>query len=355
MPTVLITGLNGFVAVHTALKFLSNGWSVRGTVRSQAKADKVKQLPSLLPYIQQGKVEVVIVADLVEGDFSQALDGVDAVAHVASPINLADGTWADYRDPAVKGTVRLLEQAAKVPSVKAVAQMSSWAAAADISVPFTEQIGKVYTENDWFPLTDEDAEKLVDNHDGVTQALWYCTSKKLAELAAHETRKRTGAAYSVGSVLAPMIFGPALHYGPKATGEELNKADASTSWLYQSVAGGRDGTLPPSSFPSWTSVESVAEALYKIIEKRSNERYLIYEGPFDYQQFANIARKLYPELDKAGVIPLGNPEDCPSEKGTYTLDTTKAERELGIKFDHTKEEMIKQVVDQIVALGAASA
>lgn len=80
MPTVLITGLNGFVAVHTAVRFLKEGWHVRGTIRSQDKAEKVKTLPSLAQGFKDGKVEVVIVKDLIEGDFTEALKGVDAVS-----------------------------------------------------------------------------------------------------------------------------------------------------------------------------------------------------------------------------------------------------------------------------------
>ena len=84
MPTVLITGLNGFVAVHTAVVFLSNGWDVRGTVRSQDKADKVKSLPALKQYVDQGKVSIVIVEDLIKGDFSEALQGVDGASEKAA-------------------------------------------------------------------------------------------------------------------------------------------------------------------------------------------------------------------------------------------------------------------------------
>lgn len=79
MPTVLITGLNGFVAVHTAVKFLNEGWNVRGTIRSPSKAEKVKSLPALEQAFKDGKAEIVIVADLIEGDFTEALQGIDAV------------------------------------------------------------------------------------------------------------------------------------------------------------------------------------------------------------------------------------------------------------------------------------
>lgn len=114
MPTVLISGINGFVAVHTAVQYLENGWHVRGTVRSKAKGDSAIALPCFKQY--QGKIDYVIVEDLIQGDFTEALKGVDAVAHCASPWHFNGKTWAEYRDPAVKGTTNILEQAAKVSS-----------------------------------------------------------------------------------------------------------------------------------------------------------------------------------------------------------------------------------------------
>jgi nucleoside-diphosphate-sugar epimerase len=80
MPTVLITGLNGFVAVHTALVYLSNGFSVNGTFRSQSKADKTLALPVLASYVKEGKIKAFIVEDLIQGDFTKALEGVEIVS-----------------------------------------------------------------------------------------------------------------------------------------------------------------------------------------------------------------------------------------------------------------------------------
>jgi nucleoside-diphosphate-sugar epimerase len=85
MPTVLITGLSGFVAIHTALVYLANGWNIRGTFRSQSKADKTLALPVWGDAVKQGKIETIIVEDLIEGDFSKALEGVEAVSHYIEP------------------------------------------------------------------------------------------------------------------------------------------------------------------------------------------------------------------------------------------------------------------------------
>lgn len=82
MPTVLITGINGFVAIHTAVQFLENGWDVRGTVRSEEKGKKALAVPAFEKY--KGKVTYVIVEDLIEGDFTEALEGVEAVSAIAS-------------------------------------------------------------------------------------------------------------------------------------------------------------------------------------------------------------------------------------------------------------------------------
>lgn len=94
---------------------------MRGTVRSADKGEAVKQLPALSKYAD--KISYVIVEDLVSGDFTEAVKGVDAVAHLASPWHFEGKSWQkDYRDPAVEGTKSVLNAAAKEPSV----YRSSW-------------------------------------------------------------------------------------------------------------------------------------------------------------------------------------------------------------------------------------
>lgn len=78
-------------------------------------------------------------------------------------------------------------------------------------------------------------------------------------------------------------------------------------------------------------VRNVADAIYLSIIKRNSGRFPLYNGPYDHQLLANRARELFPELAKAGQIPVGNPEDTPSSKGVFKLDGSKAEKELGLK------------------------
>lgn len=77
----------------------------------------------------------------------------------------------------------------------------------------------------------------------------------------------------------------------------------------------------------------MSQALYEVIVRRKNGRYPLCNGHFDFQELANRARELYPDLAAKGIIPLGDPEDLPSSKGKYTLDGSLATKELGIQCE----------------------
>ena len=79
---VLVTGANGYLAVWVVKKFLEAGYSVRGTVRSLAKSSFLKDT-----FSNYGdRFELVVVEDITkDGAFDDAVRGVDAIAHTASP------------------------------------------------------------------------------------------------------------------------------------------------------------------------------------------------------------------------------------------------------------------------------
>ncbi len=81
---VLVTGANGYLAVWTVKKYLEAGYSVRGTVRSLSKSAFLKG-----QFAEYGeRLELVVVEDITkEGAFDDAVKGVDAIAHTASPFH----------------------------------------------------------------------------------------------------------------------------------------------------------------------------------------------------------------------------------------------------------------------------
>ncbi|KAH8894733.1 NAD(P)-binding protein [Thozetella sp. PMI_491] len=87
-PLVLLTGASGFLGFITLLDLLQSGYRVRASVRSQAKADKVRaalQLKGQDP--ASDALSFVLVPDMtVSGAYDAAAQGVDYIVHVASPI-----------------------------------------------------------------------------------------------------------------------------------------------------------------------------------------------------------------------------------------------------------------------------
>lgn len=74
--TILISGGSGFVAAEVLNSFLSRGYTVRTTVRSEATAEKVKA--SHTKYANQ--LEFAYVKDVATpGAFDEAVRGVDGV------------------------------------------------------------------------------------------------------------------------------------------------------------------------------------------------------------------------------------------------------------------------------------
>jgi len=115
MSLVLITGATGFIGSQVALRTLEAGFNVRLVIRREDQADKLSRI--FTEY--QDKITFIVVPDITApGGFDESLQGVEYVMHVASPIP-GSGT-ADHLNPAVKGTVSVLQSALKVPTIRKV-------------------------------------------------------------------------------------------------------------------------------------------------------------------------------------------------------------------------------------------
>ncbi|CUA68990.1 hypothetical protein RSOLAG22IIIB_13896 [Rhizoctonia solani] len=93
--TVLVTGASGFIAVWLCQHLLEAGYKVKGTVRSAAKGDYLVNL-----FKSYGdKFKYVVVEDIgKDGAFDEAVNGVGAIAHTASPFHF------DSEDPKGRGS-----------------------------------------------------------------------------------------------------------------------------------------------------------------------------------------------------------------------------------------------------------
>ncbi|WWC93932.1 hypothetical protein V866_000770 [Kwoniella sp. B9012] len=342
-PIVAITGLNGFIAIHVALRFLKEGYDVRGSVRSTFSADKMKNHPVWKEWFDQGRVNVVVVPDLT-GDLTELLNGVESVMHLAAPVTLNLKSYEEFKGPTIQGTLSVLDQSTKFRTIKAISLMSSMAGHFN-PVPNDQQIGAVYTEDSYFPY-DEETAKNFDPSNPFANVIWYCAAKKYSELAVKDWLKENKPSFSVATLAPPMTYGPLLHLSSVA--EFKNGVSGSQpGWL--SLIKGKDAEVMQPESTTYADVRDVAEAFYQAAIKRKDGIYLVASDIYTYQMFANEFRKQRPDLD--AYFPLGNPsEPTPREQNFWTIDTSKSVRELGLKY-HTLEDTVRVTLKHYEKIG----
>ena len=190
-PPILVTGASGFVAIHTVIQLLQQGYNVRGTIRSLSKEADLRK--TISNYVQANDRLEILSADLSQdAGWDEAMQNVETVLHVASPFPLYEPKHEDELIvPAVQGTLRVLRAAHKA-GVKRMVQVSSVAA---ISSGHNGE-NKTFSEADWSDLTKDIGA--------------YAKSKTLAERAAWDfihgsenTNKM-----QLTTINPPLILGP---------------------------------------------------------------------------------------------------------------------------------------------------
>jgi dihydroflavonol-4-reductase len=202
-PLILVTGANGYIAMHTILQLLSQGYKVRGTLRAASNAEQMRA--TLAKHSKVSNPVEFVCADLMQDSgWAEAVQGCEYILHLASPFPL--GEPKDENEliaPAVDGTIRVL-RAANAAKVKRVVFLSSM-----LAVRAGHEVEhRTFDERDWAVLKETVGT--------------YAKSKILAEPAAwdfiHSPENNNYVELTV--INASSVFGPFLdsHY---ATSSEL--------------------------------------------------------------------------------------------------------------------------------------
>ncbi|MGL5139497.1 MAG: NAD-dependent epimerase/dehydratase family protein, partial [Beijerinckiaceae bacterium] len=201
---VAVTGITGFIASHAVSQLLARGYEIAGTARSVAAARSNPRLMGL-----PGAAERLSLheADLLLADgFDTAFAGAGTVFHMASPYSLeAKDAQRDLVDPAVKGTVHVLEACRRTPSVRRVVLTSSMAAVTD------EPDGRVLTEADW------------NTQSSLTRNPYYF-AKSEAERAAWAFMEREKPAFDLVVINPFLVIGPSLVPGLNTSNQIIVEA-----------------------------------------------------------------------------------------------------------------------------------
>lgn len=232
--TILVTGATGFIASHIIDEALKLGYSVRGTSRTQEKADLTKKI-----FKNNPRYSTAIVSDFGTPDpreLDDAVRDVNVVVHTASDVSFSD-------DPkivvpiAVDGTKAVLKAAANASSVSRFVLTSS-SSAVICNVP---NIELDLTEDTWNDEAVEKAYKgewIGTNFPGVVV---YAASKAEGERAFWKFIKDEKPNFVANSIL------PDFNMGRFLEGQSDRTSAGMITDLFKT---GNAVPLPPSKFTS---------------------------------------------------------------------------------------------------------
>ncbi|KAF9527862.1 hypothetical protein CPB83DRAFT_855320 [Crepidotus variabilis] len=345
---VLVSGANGYIAMWVVRTLLEQGYQVRGTVRSKDKGEFLKQYFSQIGLAD--KFEFVIVEDIIkEGAFDEAVKGVDAVEHVASPFTYDIKASDDLLGPAVQGTVGILRSAIKTGTqIKRIVITSSCAAVLN---PTT--IPTKFSEKDWNTTAEEEFKRLGEKTPVMSL---YRLSKTRAERAAWDfyNEHKSKLTWDLVIINPPFVFGPPIHNikSPKSLNLSLQ------FWFDAVFLAENYKTKEVLSVSnSWVDVRDTALGHVLALQKEEagGERIITCGGGFIWQEWIQAANALpenplkanYPDFQRGFPEIL---EANPQRIVTISYDISKEQRLFGMKYK-TQAETTKDTLEEFAKRG----
>ncbi|KDR73145.1 hypothetical protein GALMADRAFT_228280 [Galerina marginata CBS 339.88] len=326
---VLVTGINGFIAGHTAEELLKQGYRVRGTARG-AKYDL------LVETVKVPGLEFVQVDDIATGSFTEALKGVDAVIHIACPLPGRKDIDETFKS-AIDGALNVVRQAQKAGVKKIVVTSSFGCLLSPTHIPAFH--GLNLNETNWGVADDEEYEKNKEDKYYV-----YFTAKIKAEKAVWDFAAQHPE-LNVATVLPGYVVGPY----PKTFPLPTSVATMGTNDFIHTVINKGD---PPFA-PNWiVDGRDVGKGHVRVLQQlplpeTDVKRFIINGATYTWGQVATHLKKAKPEIADR-IIAL---EDIKPLPGVLTtLDTTRAKEILGFTEFIPTEQTIEEGADDILEL-----
>ncbi|KAK2464725.1 hypothetical protein APHAL10511_003301 [Amanita phalloides] len=345
---ILVTGANGFIATYAIRDLLEQGYTVRGTVRSEARGAFVRN-----EFRSYGdRFELAIVEDVIkEGAFDEAIKDVDAILHLAAPVLKKYKHPKEVIDPAVNGTLGILRSAQAVSSVKRVILMGS---CVSVTSP-SPSPNKVWNENNWNEWCLEEYEK---NGVNTPEDVVYQVEKVLSERAAWSfyNENKHQLSWDMAVILPPFVFGP--YIGEAKNPSEMNyTAKVFYDYIVDFNSLGQPNEALASHAFIWVHVRDISLSLVKSLSvaEVAGERMIVSAGGFTWQDWIDVANSLSPSPipshapGTAKALPRGNPGAGKAvQRGI--LEVTKEQKIFGLKY-RSMEECARDMLADIERRG----
>ena len=269
---VLVTGISGFIASHTAVRLLEKGYRVRGTVRNVSKGERIQNLLIKASGASADHLE------LVEADLSSDKGWADAVKdcrfiqHIASPLPIEPPSDREGLVPEARaGAQRVLENGFSAGAERIV--MTSSIA----SMMGQPGRGKTMTfgEDDW---SDPDWKPLPA----------YPVSKTRAELSAWAYVEAQGFRDKLVTINPGLVLGP----------DSFDNAGASLQ-VITALFSGDFPRSPKIALPIVDVRDVAAIHVAAMTAKAAGGRRLIAaSNTLSFKEISDILRAAYPDVKK---------------------------------------------------------
>jgi len=334
---VLLTGISGWIAKHTAIELLNKGYEVLGTVRNKDLIDQTKE--TIKKYAPIEKLSFIELDLLKDDGWEKAAKGCKYIFHIASPFPMKVSRDREFLLPvAVDGTLRVLnaginagvEQIIKTSSIVAMFRKPNR------SNPYT------FGENDW---TDENWIEGVND---------YFLSKTKAEKAAWELMESKGLKSKLTTINPGGVFGDALD----------KKGGTSIEYVRQFLKGKFPGA--PKFAVLISDVKDIAKAHVACIDnnKVGGRRLIVGKEVKKLVELSQLMAEAMPEYAKKlpkkelpnfmvkliSYIDSSAKTMIPDLGILMQTDTSYAEELLGFKFKPAKD-CITENTKSVVQLG----
>ncbi|KAK3317208.1 hypothetical protein B0T19DRAFT_287449 [Cercophora scortea] len=333
---VLITGATGHVGSCTLLHVLRAGYHVRAAVRSEAKVAAVMARPEIQALNPGARLTFTIVPDItVPGAYDNAVEGVTHMIHIASPLARGDSVALDQHDkhfiqPAVRGTINLLEAANLGGAVRRVVVTSSITALIPVEqLEGSEPRKHVVSPNDRVPFVEGPYP---------SEFAAYAASKVAALREAEAWMERERPAFDVVHLHPGFVLG--RNDAATSPSEALQGTNAVVLAM---LLGKRFGPYPGAT----VHAEDVARAHVSSLDPTAvlgNQSYILSQAA-RWNEARDIVKRVFPEALKSKMLLTGGSVgtiDIPIDN-SLTVDT------FSFEFSSYAEQ-VKSLVSQFLEL-----